>query len=92
MKWWFAKYLPYKLLEDFPDFELVRNPIAGIGCQTSFDNKNQIIYFTKKDYSLRDLIPTGLVYDKADKFFKVINGQVTTLPVTLGDPLYFEDA
>lgn len=92
MKWWFAKYLPYKLLEDFPDFDLVRNPIAGIGCQTSFDNKNQIIYFTKKDYSLRDLIPTGLVYDKADKFFKVINGQVTTLPVTLGDPLYFEDA
>jgi hypothetical protein len=92
MKWWFAKYLPYKLLEDFPDFELVRNPIAGIGCQTSFDNKNQIIYFTKKDYSLRDLIPTGLVYDKADKFFKVINGQVTTLPVTLGDPLYFESA
>lgn len=92
MKWWFAKYLPYKLLEDFPDFELVRNPIAGIGCQTSFDNKNQIIYFTKKDYSLRDLIPTGLVYDKADTFFKVINGQVTTLPVTLGDPLYFESA
>jgi hypothetical protein len=92
MKWWFAKYLPYKLLEDFPDFELVRNPIAGIGCQTSFDNKNQIIYFTKKDYSLRDLIPTGLVYNKADKFFKVINGQVTTLPVTLGDPLYFENA
>jgi len=92
MKWWFAKYLPYKLLEDFPDFDLVRNPIAGIGCQTSFDNKNQIIYFTKKDYSLRDLIPTGLVYDKADTFFKVINGQVTTLPVTLGDPLYFEDA
>jgi hypothetical protein len=92
MKWWFAKYLPYKLLEDFPDFELLRNPIAGIGCQTSFDNKNQIIYFTKKDYALKDLIPTGLIYDKGNTFFKVINGQATTLRVTLGDPLYFEDA
>ncbi len=92
MKWWFAKYLPYKLLEDFPDFELIRNPIAGIGCQTSFDNKNQIIYFTKKDYALKDLIPTGLVYDKGDTFFKVINGEVTSLPVKLGDPLYFESA
>lgn len=92
MKWWFAKYLPYKLLEDFPDFELVRNPIAGIGCQTSFDNKNQIIYFTKKDYALKDVIPTGLVYDQDNMFFKVINGQVTTQSVTLGDPLYFEDA
>jgi hypothetical protein len=92
MKWWFAKYLPYKLLEDFPDFELIRNPIAGIGCQTSFDNKNQIIYFTKKDYALKDLIPTGLVYNKGNTFYKVIDGSVTTLPVTLGDPLYFEDA
>lgn len=92
MKWWFAKYLPYKLLEDFPDFELLRNPIAGIGCQTSFDNKNQIIYFTKKDYSLKDVIPTGLVYDTLDNFKKVIDGQVTNINVKLGDPLYFEDA
>ena len=92
MKWWFAKYLPYKLLEDFPDFELLRNPIAGIGCQTSFDNKNQIIYFTKKDYALKDVIPTGLVYDKSDNFKKVINGQVTNFDVKLGDPLYFESA
>ena len=92
MKWWFAKYLPYKLLEDFPDFELVRNPIAGIGCQTSFDNKNQIIYFTKKDYALKDVIPTGLVYDTLDNFKKVVNGQVTNVNVKLGDPLYFEDA
>jgi hypothetical protein len=92
MKWWFAKYLPYKLLEDFPDFELVRNPIAGIGCQTSFDNKNQIIYFTKKDYALKDVIPTGLVYDTLDNFKKVVNGQVTNFNVKLGDPIYFESA
>jgi hypothetical protein len=92
LKWWFAKYLPYKLLEDFPDFELVRNPIAGIGCQASFDNKNQIVYFTKRDFKLRIDAPSGLVYDKKDIFNKVINGQVTSITVALGDPLYFEDA
>ena len=92
LKWWFAKYLPYKLLVDFPEFELVRNPIAGIGCQASFDSKNQIVYFTKRDFQFKPDAPTGLVYDKKDIFFKVIDGQVTSFPVTLGDPLYFEDA
>ena len=38
MRWWFNKYLPYTLLEDFPEFPLIDNPIVGIGCQATFDN------------------------------------------------------
>jgi len=87
LKWWLATYLPYKLTEDFPDFELKDNPVAGIGCQTIFDNENQIVYFTKKDYKLRTDITDTITYDKGVNF--TVNDRT---PITLGDPAYFEDA
>jgi hypothetical protein len=92
LKWWFAKYLPYKLLEDFPEFELVNNPIAGIGCQSSFDNENQIVYFSKRDFQLKPDAPYALLYEKKDIFRVIQGGQPSGFTVKLGDPLYFEDA
>jgi hypothetical protein len=88
MKWWFAKYLPYKLTEYFPDFELTDNPVTGIGCQAVFDNENQIAYFSKKDYALReDILDTVTYSGSSDEF--LVNGR---LKVKLGDPRYFKDA
>ena len=88
MKWWFAKYLPYKLTDYFPDFELTDNPVAGIGCQAVFDNDNQIAYFSKKDYTLRDDILDEVTYTGSGDDF-LVNKR---LPVKLGDPRYFKDA
>jgi hypothetical protein len=51
LKWWFNLFLPYKLTEDFPEYPWVDNPVAGIGCQTLYDNENSVIYFCKKDYT-----------------------------------------
>lgn len=87
MKWWFATYLPYMLTKDFPDFELTDNPVVGIGCQTIYDNKNQIIYFSKKDYTLRKDILDEITYISGRMF--MVNKR---LPIQLGDPRYFEDA
>jgi len=89
MKWWFAKYLPYQLTDIFPDFQLIDNPVSGIGCQTIYDNKNQLVYFTKKDYVLRkDLGNDVVTYSgKSDLFY--VNG---ILPIRLGDSDYFSDA
>jgi hypothetical protein len=89
-KWWFANYLPYKLLEDFPDFELVDNPVVGIGCQTVFDNTDQVVFFCKKDYALRKDILDQVEYAPArgPRRF-LVNG---VLEIDLGDPAYFEDA
>ena len=87
MKWWLASYLPYKLTEDFPDFDLTDNPVAGIGCQTIFDNENQIVYFCKKDYKLRTDISDSITYVSGVDF--LVNKRT---PVTLGDSAYFEDA
>jgi hypothetical protein len=97
MKWWFAQYLPYELTEAFPDFELTNNPVSGIGCQSIYDNQNQLLYFCKRDYLLRDDIPatTQLTYLTNNVFTvnNVINGELFPIGTTiLGDPLYFKDA
>lgn len=90
-KWWLSTYLPYLLTKDpmFDNnpFELTDNPVAGIGCQTIYDNEAQLIYFCKKDYFLRSDINDEVTYVSNDDF--LVNGR---LPIKLGDPAYFRDA
>lgn len=78
MKWWFDKFLPYKLLVDFPDYPHVDNPVAGIGCQSIYDNDNSVLYFCKKDYKLKDIDPSG----------NLLSGNVTY--IDNGKQQYFE--
>lgn len=66
IKWWLARYLPYQLIKYFPGYNLIDNPVAGIGCQAIYDNENGLVYFTKKDY-----IPKNncLVFDPVTQLF-----------------------
>jgi hypothetical protein len=59
--WWFARYLPYRIFQDFPNFNLIGNPYIGVICQTVYDSENGIVYFTKRDYKLKSNLnlPTG---------------------------------
>jgi hypothetical protein len=85
MKWWFNKHLHYFLVDQFPTYSLIGNPVAGIGCQATFDNENQIIYFSKNDYIVK---PEYLAYirlvNNKDFYYK-------NLKLELGDPIYFND-
>lgn len=89
LKWWFAQYLPYQIVQQFPTFELTDNPVIGVGCQSIYDNENQVVYFTKRDFVLRTDLPPGttVTYQGRDNF--LVNG---LLPIKLGDPAYFDDA
>ena len=97
LKWWFSIFLPYKLTVDFPNYPWQDNPVAGIGCQSLYDNTNSIIYFSKKDYQLKEelknqvgyvsLITTGKDRGKGDYF--TLNGVGRYL---IGDPRLFDDA
>jgi len=95
MKWWFAQYLPYVLTKDFPDFELIDNPVIGIGCQSMYNNQDGILYFSKKDYKLKPEFKNLIQYTGSSNVFKVLS---TQLLFKLGDPvdtlwqLYFDDA
>lgn len=84
---WLNTYLPYKLLEEFPMFTEIDNPVAGIGCQTIYDNEYGIIYFCKKDFVVKQECKGKVVYLGKNMFR--YNGM---LDVEVGDPNVFEDA
>jgi len=91
-KFWLNQYLPYKLLEDFPEFKLIDNPVTGIGCQTAYDNEYGLVYFCKKDFVLKDEFkgPNAImtvVYLGENNF---LFGGV--YEAKLGNPLYFNNA
>jgi hypothetical protein len=87
MKWWFNAFLPYKLTEDFPDYPHTDNPVAGVGCQSIYDNKDARLYFCKKDYKIKSQFKDRVTYDlETNRFLLDGNTQVK-----LGDPLFFND-
>ena len=90
LKWWFAQYLPYKLTQNFPDFELIDNPVIGIGCQAMYNNQDSLLYFSKKDWELKpDLVETiEYAPELGGNMFRVVS---TSLPIKLGDPDFFND-
>jgi len=93
LKWWFNQYLPYKLIDDYPDFQLLDNPVIGVSCQSVYDNENGLLYFSKKDYSLKKDLASKPVYIGGNKF--LVDGM---LNIQLGNPndaywpLYFDEA
>ena len=93
MKWWFNKYLPSTLIRQFPDLELSKlsdNPVIGIGCQTVYDPNDNIVYFMKKDFKLKDDFVTGSrIFN--DKIIILNPATGLDLAVTIGDPIYFDD-
>jgi len=98
MKWWFSEFLPFKILEDFPNYPHTDNPVAGVGCSASYDNDNSILFFSKKDYKLKSQYQNLVAYDGAnDNFILTDSRPVGNKPprgvkFKLGNPLYFHDA
>ena len=95
MKWWFNEFLPYKLIEDFPNFEHVDNPVAGIGCSIGYNNNDTMLYFSKKDYMLKPEYKGKVTYVSGDTFHYTImtdSGKESITKIKLGDERVFEDA
>lgn len=92
IKWWLAQFLPYQLTKYFPNYKLKDNPVVGIGCQTVYDNTNNLVYFTKKDYKpVLDNQGNPLVsYDPdTNEFYINVGGRQVK---QFSDPNYFEPA
>ena len=95
MKWWFILYMPYRLTEDFPEYPWQDNPVAGIGCQSTYDSSSTILYFAKKDYYLKDQFKNRVRYiplnpDGTGDHFILDNNPNAVY--YLGDAYLFEDA
>ena len=93
MKWWFNKYLPSTLIKQFPEFEFSKyadNPVAGIGCQVVYDANNNIVYFTKKDYKLKERFVENANFEN-DQFSVTNPITEKAIRIKIGDPVFFED-
>lgn len=88
MRWWFSKFLPFRILQDFPDYSILDNPVAGVGCQAIYDNDDMLLYFCKKDFELRTDLPEGTTVEYAGGINFLVNGRYK---IKLGDPIYFND-
>lgn len=87
MRYWFSENLKYSLTQSFPNYDLTDNPVKGIGCQTTYDNQYEIVYFSKKDYKLLPGIEVGtdIVYIPETKNFQVTSYSYN-FKVTFGTP------
>jgi hypothetical protein len=85
--YWFNQYLPYQLLKDFPEYDILDNPVAGIGCQMMYDNEWSLLYMCKKDFRAKPEYLSVMEYI-GDGLF-LVDG-ITT--VETGDPRYFDSA
>jgi hypothetical protein len=92
MKWWFNNFLPYKLLEDFPEYPHTDNTVAGIGIHASYNNEDTVLYFSKRDFKLKLEYKDVLEYNLEEDVFIIPSLGNNTPIILLGDPEYFEDA
>ena len=95
MKWWFILFMPYKLTLDFPNYPWQDNPVAGIGMQAVYDNNNTILYYSKRDYAVKQEYKGLLEYvplaaDKTGDYFTLSNQRGSRF--LLGDPAVFDNA
>ena len=86
LKWWFSLFLPYKLTEDFPEFPHIDNPVAGVGVQSSYDNRDSLLFFSKKDYKLKSGLGKVIYDETINKF--IYSG----VKYDLGDSAIFDNA
>jgi len=83
MKWWFSRYLPSQLLKVYPTYPLYDNCIKGVGVQTIYDNTNEIVYFSKRDYKP---LRSDYTFDDDGNFY------LSGTQIYFTDSRYFEDA
>jgi len=86
-KYWFNQYLPLQILIDFPNYDLLDNPVAGVGCQAIYDNEWGFVYFCKRDFRAKPEWLSRMIYEGNGIF---VVDQITRVQV--GHPLYFDDA
>lgn len=85
--YWINQYLPYQLVLDFPNYDLLDNPVVGIGCQAIYDNEWSTLYFCKRDFRAKPELLSRMEYIGNGQF--LVDGIAT---IETGDPRYFDNA
>ena len=91
MKYWFSRYLPSQLLQQFPTYPYPDNPVIGVGVQVSFDETNDILYVSKKDYRVRDQYVGIVEMANSGEFYYNDTNLEQSIPIKFTNTTYFED-
>jgi hypothetical protein len=86
MEKWFKKYLPFKILEQFPAFTNLDNTITGVGMRSVYNNSDEKFYITKIDYKANSNIKYNAT---TNKFYYTSDEEEGVHYVDLGDSRYF---
>lgn len=98
LKFHLLQYLPSKIAQQFPAFQNTDNPVSGVGVQLIYDSVNEILYISKKDYSVigytGGIATTCKVTYSGGNWYWTCLGAGTTIStkINFGDPNYFYDA
>lgn len=87
MHWWFKNYMPSMLLKVFPNYPDSDNPVSGVGLTMGWDNTDEKLYISKRDYEVNPTYIGTLTYDTVKAQFTYGGNKVN-----LGDAPYFNDA
>lgn len=72
--WWFKENLPFRILEDFPNYDITNN-YKYIGTVITYDSKFKRIFFTKRDLRLKEQY-RGAIYN--GQYFITTEGKTFT--------------
>ena len=88
MKWWFSEYLPSELLKVYPLYPQDDNMVKGVGVQIMYDNTNEVLYISKRDYKPKS---SAYIYDKSGTFY-LVNADGSKSEISLRNENYFDNA
>lgn len=91
LHFWFQKYLPFRLTQQYPDYVNVDNTVTGIGFNTVFDNTLETYYLIKKDFMVKPELLNIIKYDSSIDQFYFLRQNKSRQKIKFGDPNYFLD-
>lgn len=77
MKQWFREHLPFKILKQFPQID-VDNKFKGLGMNIWYDDRNNRVFFTKRDYKVVNT--ECLKYEESIGFYTDCDEVLKTCP------------
>jgi len=83
-EWWFKENLPFKILKDFPDFDITNN-YKYVGMTIAYDARYKRMIFTKRDVELKPAFRNFIKFD-GTSFYNISE---PNKKFTLENPEYF---
>jgi hypothetical protein len=84
---WFKRNLPFRIIEDFPNFP-IDNSFKDVGIAMAWDERFERVFITKRDYKVIERYRPFISYNDGIFIYVELD---TIRVIELDDPTFFED-